>query len=216
MCILSFVAMDTKQQTPKKNSDLIPLHTSVSPEVGQAVPNTMMQQPKTPVPQSPAPANQSIRHSSSVSTPSPQMPQSPDPVHDLPPELLDAGWRQFWSKREGRNYYFNKFTQKSLWEMPTLGDRGASRVRGKDVHKTVHAFPAQSSLSKDNWTQTWPLKCPPKKSPVSGHRSASKLVRERTLFLNINLLSFFCANLWNMWHMYYITRLLEPDQISHT
>lgn len=50
---------------------------------------------------------------------SPQ-PQSPDPVHDLPEELLQTGWRRFWSKREGRPYYFNKNTNESLWEMPQL------------------------------------------------------------------------------------------------
>ena len=31
-----------------------------------------------------------------------------DPVHDLPPELLQAGWRRFWSRRESMPYYFNK------------------------------------------------------------------------------------------------------------
>ncbi len=43
-----------------------------------------------------------------------------DPVHDLPVELLQAGWRKFWSKREGRPYFFNKVTNQSLWEMPAL------------------------------------------------------------------------------------------------
>ncbi|GFO20659.1 phosphorylated ctd-interacting factor 1 [Plakobranchus ocellatus] len=51
---------------------------------------------------------------------SPMSPLSPDPVHDLPPELLQAGWRKFWSRREGRPYYFNKVTNESLWEAPTL------------------------------------------------------------------------------------------------
>lgn len=43
-----------------------------------------------------------------------------DPVHDLPPELLQAGWRKFWSKRENRPYFFNLVTNESLWEMPIL------------------------------------------------------------------------------------------------
>ena len=43
-----------------------------------------------------------------------------DPVHDLPMELLQAGWRKFWSKREGRPYLFNKITNQSLWELPPL------------------------------------------------------------------------------------------------
>ncbi|KAL0274131.1 UNVERIFIED_CONTAM: hypothetical protein PYX00_006629 [Menopon gallinae] len=40
--------------------------------------------------------------------------------HDLPPELLQQGWRKFWSKRENRPYYWNKLSGESLWEMPTL------------------------------------------------------------------------------------------------
>ncbi|XP_070536314.1 mRNA (2'-O-methyladenosine-N(6)-)-methyltransferase-like isoform X2 [Ptychodera flava] len=52
---------------------------------------------------------------------SPSTPTSPDPVHDLPEELLQAGWRKFWSKRERRPYYFNKNTNESLWDTPQLG-----------------------------------------------------------------------------------------------
>ncbi|CAL1274281.1 unnamed protein product [Larinioides sclopetarius] len=52
---------------------------------------------------------------------SPNQYGSNDPVHDLPPELLQAGWRKFWSKRENRPYFFNKITNESLWEMPRLG-----------------------------------------------------------------------------------------------
>ncbi|EEC09879.1 phosphorylated CTD-interacting factor, putative, partial [Ixodes scapularis] len=52
---------------------------------------------------------------------SPPQTAGPDPVHDLPPELLQVGWRRFWSKREGRPYFFNKLTNESLWEMPRLG-----------------------------------------------------------------------------------------------
>uniref|UniRef100_A0A0B6ZBF8 WW domain-containing protein n=2 Tax=Arion vulgaris TaxID=1028688 RepID=A0A0B6ZBF8_9EUPU len=44
-----------------------------------------------------------------------------DPATDLPPELMQAGWGKFWSKREGRSYYFNKITSESLWEPPVLG-----------------------------------------------------------------------------------------------
>lgn len=38
--------------------------------------------------------------------------------HDLPPELLQQGWRKFWSKRENRPYFWNKLSGESLWEMP--------------------------------------------------------------------------------------------------
>ncbi|XP_054164741.1 mRNA (2'-O-methyladenosine-N(6)-)-methyltransferase-like [Oppia nitens] len=48
----------------------------------------------------------------------PQSTSSADPVHDLPPELLQQGWRRFWSKREGRPYFFNKVTNESMWDMP--------------------------------------------------------------------------------------------------
>lgn len=43
-----------------------------------------------------------------------------DAVHDLPPDMLAIGWRKFWSKREGRPYFFNKITNESLWEPPHL------------------------------------------------------------------------------------------------
>lgn len=45
------------------------------------------------------------------------------PGRDLPKDLLDAGWRKYFSKREQRPYYFNKFSNQSLWEEPTLGVR---------------------------------------------------------------------------------------------
>ena len=44
----------------------------------------------------------------------------PDLEHDLPPELLQQGWRKFWSKRENRIYFWNKANGESLWEMPPL------------------------------------------------------------------------------------------------
>uniref|UniRef100_A0A182N2S6 WW domain-containing protein n=1 Tax=Anopheles dirus TaxID=7168 RepID=A0A182N2S6_9DIPT len=39
---------------------------------------------------------------------------------ELSPELTQQGWRKFWSKREGRPYYWNKLTGESLWEPPSL------------------------------------------------------------------------------------------------
>lgn len=44
----------------------------------------------------------------------------PDLEHDLPPELLQQGWRKMWSKRENRIYFWNKTNGESLWEMPPL------------------------------------------------------------------------------------------------
>ncbi|BFZ13338.1 hypothetical protein BsWGS_16377 [Bradybaena similaris] len=65
--------------------------------------------------------NRMDKQNSHGSEPSSPQPMSPDPVHDLPTELLQAGWRKFWSRREGRPYYFNKLTNESLWETPSLG-----------------------------------------------------------------------------------------------
>ncbi|KAK7070756.1 mRNA (2'-O-methyladenosine-N(6)-)-methyltransferase [Halocaridina rubra] len=64
--------------------------------------------------------------SSGPSTPSPQTPvagpppQSAGQIHetDLPPDMLAAGWRKFWSKREQRVYFWNRVTGESLWDMP--------------------------------------------------------------------------------------------------
>ncbi len=39
---------------------------------------------------------------------------------ELTPELVQQGWRKFWSKRENRPYFWNKITGESLWEMPSL------------------------------------------------------------------------------------------------
>uniref|UniRef100_A0A8C6L4L5 mRNA (2'-O-methyladenosine-N(6)-)-methyltransferase n=1 Tax=Nothobranchius furzeri TaxID=105023 RepID=A0A8C6L4L5_NOTFU len=39
----------------------------------------------------------------------------------LADELVQAGWAKCWSRRENRPYYFNRFTNQSLWEVPVLG-----------------------------------------------------------------------------------------------
>lgn len=43
-----------------------------------------------------------------------------DYAHDLPENLLNIGWRKFWSKRENREYYYNKITGSSLWDLNEL------------------------------------------------------------------------------------------------
>ncbi|WAR12142.1 CAPAM-like protein [Mya arenaria] len=47
---------------------------------------------------------------------------SPGPLtsDDLSEELLQMGWRKYWSKRENMPYYFNKITNESLWETPQI------------------------------------------------------------------------------------------------
>uniref|UniRef100_A0AAY5F2M5 mRNA (2'-O-methyladenosine-N(6)-)-methyltransferase n=1 Tax=Electrophorus electricus TaxID=8005 RepID=A0AAY5F2M5_ELEEL len=52
---------------------------------------------------------------------SPLTPSTSKPIQELPDELIQAGWAKCWSKRENRPYYFNRFTNQSLWEMPVLG-----------------------------------------------------------------------------------------------
>lgn len=39
---------------------------------------------------------------------------------DLPPELLQQGWRKYWSRRENRPYFFNRATGETLWDMPEM------------------------------------------------------------------------------------------------
>lgn len=37
---------------------------------------------------------------------------------ELSLEMINLGWRKFWSKRENRPYFWNKITGESLWEWP--------------------------------------------------------------------------------------------------
>lgn len=39
---------------------------------------------------------------------------------ELHPELINQGWKKFWSKRENRPYYWNKISGESLWETPVI------------------------------------------------------------------------------------------------
>merc|ERR1719422_1300100 len=63
-------------------------------------------------------------------SPVPQTPSgAPPPGHpqfevDLPPELLQQGWRKYWSRRENRPYFFNRATGETLWEMPEMPGAG--------------------------------------------------------------------------------------------
>jgi phosphorylated CTD-interacting factor 1 len=45
------------------------------------------------------------------------------PELDLHPELINIGWRKFWSKRESRWYFWNCNTGDSLWEVPPIPGR---------------------------------------------------------------------------------------------
>lgn len=62
-----------------------------------------------------------------VVSPHPHIPLTPQgtPINqgfecELPFELVQQGWKKFWSKRESRPYFWNKLTGESLWEMPPV------------------------------------------------------------------------------------------------
>ena len=40
--------------------------------------------------------------------------------HDVPDEYKQLGWRKCYSNREKRYYYFNKFSQESIWSLDEL------------------------------------------------------------------------------------------------
>lgn len=78
--------------------------------------------------------------SSGPTTPTPQTPVSgPQPSSapvletDLPHEMLVAGWRKFWSKREQRVYFWNRTTGESLWDMPLGHAAHTSQPPGQQV-----------------------------------------------------------------------------------
>ncbi|MEQ2270185.1 hypothetical protein XENORESO_016749 [Xenotaenia resolanae] len=67
-------------------------------------------------------------------------------------ELVQAGWSKCWSRRENRPYYFNRFTNQSLWEVPVLGQHDVivSSLFTPVVHRLVtlshfanHRYPVQ-------------------------------------------------------------------------
>uniref|UniRef100_A0AAQ5XCP3 mRNA (2'-O-methyladenosine-N(6)-)-methyltransferase n=1 Tax=Amphiprion ocellaris TaxID=80972 RepID=A0AAQ5XCP3_AMPOC len=63
-----------------------------------------------------------ISPSASASSQGPPLsPSTATKTPELPDELVQAGWSKCWSRRENRPYYFNRFTNQSLWEVPVLG-----------------------------------------------------------------------------------------------
>lgn len=85
------------------------------------------QQQMSPAPPSPGPSG---------SAPGPGGAPHPDMEHDLPAELLQQGWRKFWSKRENRIYYWNKANGESLWEMPPLRSNVISNL--SSIYKKMY------------------------------------------------------------------------------
>uniref|UniRef100_A0A667YV86 mRNA (2'-O-methyladenosine-N(6)-)-methyltransferase n=1 Tax=Myripristis murdjan TaxID=586833 RepID=A0A667YV86_9TELE len=66
-------------------------------------------------------AAMTLSPSGSASSQGPPLSPSTSKPQELPDELVQAGWSKCWSKRENRPYYFNRFTNQSLWEVPVLG-----------------------------------------------------------------------------------------------
>ncbi|XP_046676370.1 mRNA (2'-O-methyladenosine-N(6)-)-methyltransferase isoform X1 [Homalodisca vitripennis] len=75
------------------------------------VPQMSMEHPVMPVPLMPPTPHLHTFVNQGVPVPGPFM-------EDLPPELVQQGWKKLWSKRENRPYFWNKLTGISLWEMP--------------------------------------------------------------------------------------------------
>ena len=101
------------------------INTTLQSVTDTGSPGPTSTSPSTPTPHTPAgqlnhPVGMPSTPGLAYMSPGPA-PLSPDPVHDLPPELLAAGWRRFWSRREKMPYFFNKITNESRWEMPVLG-----------------------------------------------------------------------------------------------
>lgn len=80
-----------------------------------------VQSPPTPVPHTPLFSPSSNHSQNSPSSSSSAMDGVMDSSsQDLPQELYKTGWRRFWSDREGRFYFFNKFTQESRWDLMSI------------------------------------------------------------------------------------------------
>lgn len=51
---------------------------------------------------------------------------------DLPPDLLQVGWRKYWSRRENRPYFFNRATGETLWDLAEIpGAPGYNQQQGE-------------------------------------------------------------------------------------
>ena len=83
--------------------------------------------------------------SASAHSTSSQSSSGQDTAHDLPIDLLNAGWRKYWSRREGRFYFFNKNSNQSVWEMPKLGGYDPSRDPLGLTHSANYHTPSSGS-----------------------------------------------------------------------
>lgn len=76
----------------------------------------------SPVPTTPTTPTTPIKSAGSpefpATTPSGAPGTSMNYGEELSMEMINLGWRKFWSKRENRPYFWNKVTGESLWEWP--------------------------------------------------------------------------------------------------
>uniref|UniRef100_F6XRK5 mRNA (2'-O-methyladenosine-N(6)-)-methyltransferase n=1 Tax=Monodelphis domestica TaxID=13616 RepID=F6XRK5_MONDO len=126
-----------------------------------------------------------LSHSPGTSNQS--QPSSPKPirlVQDLPDatfsreplissfsldELVQAGWEKCWSRRENRPYYFNRFTNQSLWEMPVLGQH--------DVISDPLGLNAAPMHSEAGVVET-PVENKPRKRRLSEEQPSGNIVKK--------------------------------------
>ncbi|XP_053669875.1 mRNA (2'-O-methyladenosine-N(6)-)-methyltransferase [Anopheles nili] len=111
------------------NSTLVEQHQqhaqsqSQSPQLQASSPTTISAPLLTPTKTTPP----DIAHTPSGTAPAASGVAGSGFNEELAPELTQQGWRKFWSKREGRPYFWNKLTGESLWEPPVLNRGGPAQ-----------------------------------------------------------------------------------------
>lgn len=110
------------------------------------------------------PNHQNLLSPTPTATPSSSSTNASDPVHDLPSELLQQGWRKFWSRREGRNYYFNKVTNESLWELPKLSGQFDPLTDPLGIQSSNSSAFSQLTPTDPGTPPIYPILVPPLKN----------------------------------------------------
>ncbi|KAH8240089.1 hypothetical protein KR032_011148 [Drosophila birchii] len=115
------------QLTASASNNIAPSPTAGAPLVTGPIIGDSLQGSgagSSPVPSCSSPSTPTKTHAPSPLESMAHTPQGPPTLgpggygEELTAELVNQGWRKFWSKRENRPYYWNKVTGESLWEMP--------------------------------------------------------------------------------------------------
>nr|AAK93556.1 SD08128p [Drosophila melanogaster] len=114
------------QLTASASNNMSPSPTAGAPTVtGPILPDNLgVGAGSSPVASCSSPSTPTKTHAPSPLESMGHTPQGPPTLgpggygEELTAELVNQGWRKFWSKRENRPYYWNKVTGESLWEMP--------------------------------------------------------------------------------------------------